>query len=40
VETVSRSLNVKKISYPAIEELQTLDFTERGADGFGATGTA
>ena len=33
-------LKCEKISYPAIEELQTLDFTERGADGFGATGTA
>ena len=29
----------EKISYPTIEEVQSLDITELGADGFGSTGT-
>jgi dUTPase len=29
---------VKK-SYHAVEEVQTLDYTEGGAEGFGSTGT-
>jgi len=27
----------EKISYPAVEKVQTLDYTERGAEGFGKT---
>ena len=29
----------EKIAYPEIEELPTLDDTERGVGGFGSTGT-
>jgi len=27
----------ERISYPAVEEVQTLDYTKRGAEGFGTT---
>ena len=30
----------EKIYYPAVEEVKTLDTTERGAEGFGSTGTS
>jgi dUTP pyrophosphatase len=27
----------ERISYPAVEEVQTLDYTKRGVEGFGTT---
>ena len=29
----------KKMYYPTVEEVKDLDYTERGAEGFGLTGT-